>query len=105
VADVFGIGLDEIDRFYLAGGFALHLDPHAARRIGLIPPIEEDKIVRVGNAALEGASRALLSRTARQQLESLALRIEHIELETHERFFDYFVEGCQFVPIGAEVLR
>jgi uncharacterized 2Fe-2S/4Fe-4S cluster protein (DUF4445 family) len=105
VADVFGIGLDQIDRFYLAGGFALHLDPHAARRIGLIPPIDDDKIVRVGNAALEGASRALLSRTARQQLESLALRIEHIELETHERFFDYFVEGCQFVPIGAEVLR
>jgi hypothetical protein len=31
--------------------------------------------------------------------------VEHIELETHEAFFDFFVEGCQFVPIGAEVLH
>jgi len=27
VADVFGIELEDVDRFYLAGGFALHLDP------------------------------------------------------------------------------
>jgi uncharacterized 2Fe-2S/4Fe-4S cluster protein (DUF4445 family) len=105
VADVFGIELDQIDRFYLAGGFALHLDPQAAKRIGLIPPLPDEKIVRVGNAAIEGASRVLLSQTRRRELESLARRVEHIELETHERFFDYFVEGCQFVPIGSEVLQ
>jgi uncharacterized 2Fe-2S/4Fe-4S cluster protein (DUF4445 family) len=105
VADVFGIDLEDVDRFYLAGGFALHVDPGAARRIGLIPRIADEKIVRVGNAALEGAARALLSRTARSRLEMLARRVEHIELETHPRFFDFFVEGCQFVPIGAEVLQ
>jgi len=105
VADVFGVDLDEIDRFYLAGGFALHLDPQAAKRIGLIPPLPDEKIVRVGNAAIEGASRVLLSQTRRRELESLVRRVEHIELETHERFFDFFVEGCQFVPIGSEVLQ
>ena len=105
VADIFGIDLDEIDRFYLAGGFALHLDPLAAKRIGLIPSIPGEKIVRVGNAALEGAAQALLSQTVRKDLEALVGRIEHIELETHDRFFDFFVEGCQFVPIGAEVLQ
>lgn len=105
VADVFGIPLEEIDRFYLAGAFALHLDPEGAKRIGLIPTIPGDKIVRVGNAALEGASRILLSRAARQELEALVRRVEHIELETHPRFFDFFVEGCQFVPIGHEVLQ
>lgn len=105
VADIFGIDLDQADRFYLAGGFALHLDPIAAKRIGLIPPIADEKIVRVGNAALEGASRVLLSQTVRRELEALVKRIEHIELETHDRFFDFFVEGCQFVPIGTEVLQ
>ena len=105
VADVFGVDLDAIDRFYLAGGFALHLDPQAAKRIGLIPPLPDEKIVRVGNAAIEGASRVLLSQTRRGELESLVRRVEHIELETHERFFDFFVEGCQFVPIGSEVLQ
>jgi len=105
VADVFGIRLDDIERFYLAGGFARHIDPDAGRRIGLLPPLPEEKLVRVGNAALEGAARVLLSETHRQELEELALRVEHIELETHETFFDFFVEGCQFVPIGAEVLH
>ncbi|MGH9323573.1 MAG: ASKHA domain-containing protein [Vicinamibacteria bacterium] len=105
VTDVFGISLDEIDRFYLAGGFARHIDLDAARRIGLIPPLPDEKLVRVGNASLEGASRVLLSETRRLQLEALALRVEHVELETHPDFFDFFVEGCQFVPIGAEVLR
>ncbi len=105
VADVFGIELEAIDRFYLAGGFALHIDPAAAKRIGLIPSIPAQRIFRVGNAALEGASRVLLSQTHRRQLEALAQRVEHVELETHERFFDFFVEGCQFVPIGAEVLQ
>jgi uncharacterized 2Fe-2S/4Fe-4S cluster protein (DUF4445 family) len=103
--DVFGIRLEDIERFYLAGGFARHIDPDAGRRIGLLPPLPEEKLVRVGNAALEGAARILRSETRRQELEELALRVEHVELETHETFFDFFVEGCQFVPIGAEVLH
>ena len=97
--------LDEIDRVYFAGGFARHIDLAAARRIGLLPPLPDEKLVAVGNAALEGASRALLSRTARAELETLVRRVEHVELETHPKFFDYFVEGCQFVEIGAEVLQ
>jgi uncharacterized 2Fe-2S/4Fe-4S cluster protein (DUF4445 family) len=105
VSDVYGVDLQDVDRFYLAGGFARHIDIDAARRIGLVPPLPDEKIVLVGNASLEGASRALLSRTSRRALEELALRVEHIELETHPGFFDFFVEGCQFVPVGAEVLQ
>jgi uncharacterized 2Fe-2S/4Fe-4S cluster protein (DUF4445 family) len=104
-AEVFGIRLESIERFYLAGGFARHIDPDAGRRIGLLPPLPDEKLIRVGNASLEGASRVLLSESYRRELEELALRVEHVELETRETFFDYFVEGCQFVPIGAEVLH
>jgi uncharacterized 2Fe-2S/4Fe-4S cluster protein (DUF4445 family) len=104
-AEVFGIRLEDIERFYLAGGFARHIDPDAGRRIGLLPPLPDAKLIRVGNASLEGASRVLLSESYRRDLEELALRVEHVELETHETFFDYFVEGCQFVPIGAEVMN
>lgn len=96
VTDVYGIEFDDIDRFYLAGGFASYLDLDAARRIGLIPDIPDDKIVRVGNAAIEGAARALLAPSLRSELDELVTTIEHIELETHPDFFDFFVEGCQF---------
>jgi uncharacterized 2Fe-2S/4Fe-4S cluster protein (DUF4445 family) len=104
-AGVFGIPLEDVERFYLAGGFARHLDLDAGRRIGLLPPLADGKLVPVGNASLEGASRILLSESYRRELEALASKVEHIELETHEAFFDFFVEGCQFVPIGAEVLH
>jgi uncharacterized 2Fe-2S/4Fe-4S cluster protein (DUF4445 family) len=84
---------------YLAGGFARHLDVQAAQRIGLIPPLEPDRVIQVGNAAIEGAGRALISRTSRVQLENLVGNIEHVELEAEPDFFDYFVTGCQFAPL------
>lgn len=100
IADRFGVDLDAIDRFYLAGGFGRFLDVGAARRIGLIPDLPAAKIIQVGNAALAGASKALVSRSARLRLESLARTVEHVELELHPRFFDFFVDGCQFESFG-----
>ncbi|HEX8522524.1 MAG TPA: ASKHA domain-containing protein [Tepidisphaeraceae bacterium] len=99
VASNYGITFDDIDVFYLAGGFGRHLKIDASRRIGLIPNISDHKIVQVGNAAIEGASIALLSRTKRRELEELVRKVEHCRLETHPRFFDFFVEGCQFKTV------
>ncbi len=99
VLNAYGIDLDGLDRFYLAGGFARHLDLDAARRIGLIPDLPSDKLIQIGNASIEGASLALCSTSQRADLESLVRRIDHVELETDEKFFDYFVEGCQFIPM------
>jgi len=95
----YGIDFDDIDVFYLAGGFGRHLRVDAAKRIGLIPNISDEKIVQIGNAAIEGASMALLSMTARQELETLVKKVQHCRLETHPHFFDFFVEGCQFKPV------
>ncbi len=95
VFDRYGAALADVDVFYLAGGFGRHLKIDAARRIGLIPNLPDSKIVQVGNAAIEGACMALLSKSKRDQLEQLVRRVEHCRLETHPRFFDFFVEGCQ----------
>jgi uncharacterized 2Fe-2S/4Fe-4S cluster protein (DUF4445 family) len=100
LAEVYGVSLRGIDRLYLAGGFARHLDVEAACRIGLVPDLPRERIVKVGNAALLGASLALLSRSRRAGLEGLVRRVEHVRLETHPRFFDLFVEGCQLAPFG-----
>ncbi len=95
----YGLDLEDIDVFYLAGGFGRHLNVDAARRIGLIPNLPDDRIVRLGNAAIEGASIALLSRAKRFELETTVTRVEHCRLETHPDFFDFFVFGCQFLPV------
>jgi uncharacterized 2Fe-2S/4Fe-4S cluster protein (DUF4445 family) len=95
----YGLRYADLDVFYLAGGFGRHLDLAAAKRIGLIPDIDVSRIVQVGNASIEGACIALLSRTRRDELEQLVRRVKHCRLETHPGFFDYFVEGCQFDPV------
>jgi uncharacterized 2Fe-2S/4Fe-4S cluster protein (DUF4445 family) len=99
VFNKYGIRFDDIDIFYLAGGFGRHLDVESSKRIGLIPNIDSSKILQVGNAAIEGACIALLSRSKRMELEDLVKRVTHCRLETDPNFFDYFVEGCQFNPI------
>ena len=95
----FNIRFQDIGVFYLAGGFGRHLNIEAAKRIGLIPNIDDDKILQVGNAAIEGACIALLSKRKRMELETLVKKVSHCRLETHPQFFDYFVEGCQFKTV------
>jgi uncharacterized 2Fe-2S/4Fe-4S cluster protein (DUF4445 family) len=97
----FGIDFDQAGVFYLAGGFGRHLNVEAATRIGLVPPIPAGRMAQIGNAAIEGATIALLSRGKRAELEALVRRVEHCRLETHPQFFDFFVDGCQFHPIDA----
>ena len=99
VFNTYGIDFDDIDLFYMAGGFGRHLRVEASKRIGLVPSLPLDKFVRAGNLAIEGATIALLSKTKRQELEELVKKVQHCRLETHPNFFDYFVEGCQFKAV------
>lgn len=95
----FGVRPSGISRLYLAGGFANYVDVRNAIEIGFLAPVPEDRIVKVGNAAVEGARRLLCSRALRARAEELVKSVEHIELETTPDFFDVFVEGCQFKPM------
>jgi uncharacterized 2Fe-2S/4Fe-4S cluster protein (DUF4445 family) len=95
----YGIRYEDLDVFYLAGGFGRNLDIESSKRIGLIPNIDTAKIVQVGNASIEGACIALLSRAKRAELEGFVSRVTHCRLETHPGFFDFFVDGCQFAPV------
>ena len=99
VFSTYGIDFDDIDVFYLAGGFGRHIGVESAKRIGLVPNLPAAKIVQAGNTAIEGATIALLSKAKRQELEELVKRVQHCRLETHPSFFNFFVEGCQFKPV------
>jgi uncharacterized 2Fe-2S/4Fe-4S cluster protein (DUF4445 family) len=101
VFEDYGIKPEALEVFYLAGGFGRYLDVQSAKRIGLIPNLPDSKIRQVGNASIEGACIALLSKTRRRELEELVKRVTHCRLEAHPRFFDFFVEGCQFGPFDS----
>ena len=96
-----GLHPQQVDRVLLAGGFANAIDIGNAIAIGFLADVRQDRVERVGNAALHGAVMLLLSRGRRAELGDLVGRIEHVELETEPDFFGLFVEGCQFSPIPA----
>lgn len=96
----YGAPVGEIKKLYLAGGFANYVNVENAIDIGFIANMPTERIVKVGNASLEGATLMLVNSDLRQRMETLAPRIEHIELETTPDFFDIFVEGCMFNPMG-----
>ena len=99
VLRAFGVAPGDVDRLFLAGGFANYVDVRNAIDIGFLAPVPEDRIAKVGNAAVQGAREILLSRSRRKALESMVKDIEHIELETTPDFFEVFVEACQFKPM------
>ena len=94
--DEMGIGVDGIDRIYLAGALGNYVHPLSAMRIGLIPRVRPDIVQSLGNAASTGASMVLLSKAYWQKANELAHSIEHIELSTRLDFNEYFVESLNF---------
>ncbi len=96
-----GVTADQVDKVYLAGGFANAVNVKNAISIGLIAPVPVDHVERVGNAAVRGAAALLLSSSRRDALDELIGKIEHVELETELDFFELFVDGCRFIPLAA----
>ena len=99
----YGVAPGDISRLYLAGGFANYINVANALSIGFVANLPEERIVKVGNASLEGATIMLLSGRLRSRIEQLVQTIQHIELETTPDFFDIFVEGCMFNPMKLEL--
>ena len=98
-----GLRPADIGKLYLAGGFANYVDVANAIEIGFLASVREERVVKVGNAALQGAKELLLSKSKRESLDKLVKRIEHVELETTPDFFEVFVEGCQFKPMPPDL--
>lgn len=95
----YGVSIDKLSKLYLAGGFANYINVSNAANIGFIANPSEDKILKAGNASLEGATIMLISQDSRKAIEKMATEIEHVELETTSDFFELFVEGCMFKPM------
>ncbi len=90
--------LDEkdIDVIILAGAFGSYIRPESALGIGLLPKVNVNKILQVGNAAGEGAKVLLLSSEIRQLGEKIVSNIKYVELANHEKFQSVFIESLKF---------
>lgn len=94
-----GINYDLIDNVYLAGGFGNFIGAEAACKVGLIPAVLEDKILRIGNGAGLGAKAYLLDQKQRQTAVDFREVMEYIELSTMPEFQAYYMENMMLQSI------
>ncbi len=78
-----GLTCEELDEIVLAGAFGSYIDPAAALSISLLPPVSLDRVKQVGNAAGAGARSMLVSTATRREAESVAGRLEYLELSSY----------------------
>lgn len=80
----------------MAGALGNYVNIHSAMRVGLLPRVNPEIIVSLGNGATTGAAMVLLSRSHWQKAELLSDFIEHVELSTRLDFNERFVANLDF---------
>jgi len=92
----YGADIGDIGTIYLAGAFGNYIAPSDAIRLGLLPGADEEKVCSLGNAALTGASLALLQKASRDKADRIAKKVEFIELAGRSDFQDTFALSMMF---------
>lgn len=90
------LDINSLEKVLLAGAFGNYLDPVYACGINMFPGVSVENITSVGNAAGAGAISALVSRAQRKRAQTIATRMEYLELSSHPRFNDVFVNSMAF---------
>ena len=90
-----GIAPQDVERFFICGGFGSYIDPHAASVIGLFPAPLEHCVQTLGNAAGAGAV-LLLDETMRDTARRLQQETGLIELSSSPVFMEEYIEQMCF---------
>jgi uncharacterized 2Fe-2S/4Fe-4S cluster protein (DUF4445 family) len=98
-----GLGFEELDRVYIAGGFGSYLDLADAKTIGLLPNLPDERFCFLGNAAVAGAYLTLLSQEYRDKLKTLAGRITYLDLSNEPGYIHEYMAAL-FLPHTDETL-
>lgn len=91
-----GIGFGDLTNLYIAGKFGNFINKEAAITIGLLPDIDNNKIIFAGNAAYKGAVLALCSESAMRKTGPIAEKAIHISLFGRKDFQEEFVKNMGF---------
>ncbi len=92
-----GLTFADLDKFIIAGGFGKYINLERAITIGLLPEIEHDKFMFVGNGALLGDRLVSVSREMMGEARNIAGMMTNIELANNMKFMDEYV-AAQFLP-------
>jgi uncharacterized 2Fe-2S/4Fe-4S cluster protein (DUF4445 family) len=92
-----GLGFNDLEQVIIAGGFGRHLDLEKAIFIGLLPEMDIEKFIFVGNGSLLGARLLSFSKNLLKEAERIALMMTNLELSNHPTFMNEFI-AAMFLP-------
>ncbi len=98
VLEEVGVGLDQIDRFLVAGAFGSRLNAADCMTLGLLPEMPLEKVFFIGNSSLEGARCVLLNRYERRRAERIAETTRFVELAARPEFQERFAMAMMLGP-------
>jgi uncharacterized 2Fe-2S/4Fe-4S cluster protein (DUF4445 family) len=92
-----GLGFDDLERLYIAGGFGRFLDIDQAIVLGLLPDLPRERFTYLGNSSLTGAYMVLVSRDYKRRMEEAASRMTYVDLGSESAYMDYYTASL-FIP-------
>ncbi|MEJ8555272.1 ASKHA domain-containing protein [Tepidibacter sp. Z1-5] len=87
------ISIENLDYIYLAGAFGNFINKESAKGIGLIPDIDSDNIISIGNAAGEGAKKFLCNDKLEEDISYYMKNTEHVDIAKYENFQEEFLKN------------
>ena len=91
-----GLSVEMLDGVFIAGAFGSYLNIRNSMAIGLLPRMDERRVMFIGNASLAGARLLLVAKEKREEIETLVQRIRYVSLASDREFQDYFIQALEF---------
>jgi uncharacterized 2Fe-2S/4Fe-4S cluster protein (DUF4445 family) len=91
------VSMRDFKNFFVAGTFGSYIDPRSAITIGMVPDLPPDTYKPLGNTSVTGASTALLSEQAREEIYEIRNKVTYVELNVNHEFMNLF-SAAKFIP-------
>jgi uncharacterized 2Fe-2S/4Fe-4S cluster protein (DUF4445 family) len=92
-----GTDLSQVERVLIGGAFGKYINVEKAVQIGLLPDLPWDRFSFLGNTAVMGAYRSLLSWQQRERAREIAESMTYVELSADNSFYEAFTAAL-FLP-------
>lgn len=92
-----GMGMQDIERIILAGGFGSYVDLEKAMTIGLLPEIDPERVTFIGNSSLMGAKMSSLTNRIRRDVVEVTRSMTSFELSETPSYMDNYIAAL-FLP-------
>jgi len=92
-----GLSMNEVERIILAGGFGSYIDLDKAMTLGLLPEIDPERVVFIGNGSLLGARMCSLTNRIRKDVVEVTKKTTNFELSETPSYMSNYV-AAMFIP-------